>query len=108
MIQIQENISLQYFNTFGIDAKARYFIEVSTDEVLQELLHHPVFRNNNYLILGGGSNILFTKDFPNPALTSVSPEESSKQQLGASMQQVKQEAEGLQVSLKGVRCNLVE
>lgn len=71
MIQIQENISLQYFNTFGIDAKAKYFIEVSTDETLQELLHHTIFRNNKYLILGGGSNILFTKDFDGLVIKSA-------------------------------------
>lgn len=71
MIQIQENISLQYLNTFGIDAKARYFIEASSDEVLQELFHHTIFRNTKYLILGGGSNILFTKDFDGLVIKSA-------------------------------------
>ena len=71
MIQIQENISLRHLNTFGIDSKAKFFIEVSTDQILQELLHHPVFRNNNYLILGGGSNLLFTKDFEGLVIKSA-------------------------------------
>ena len=71
MIQIKENISLQHLNTFGIDAKAKFFIEVSTDQVLQELLHHAVFRNNKYLILGGGSNILFTKNFDGLVIKSA-------------------------------------
>ncbi|MBS1920808.1 MAG: UDP-N-acetylmuramate dehydrogenase [Bacteroidetes bacterium] len=58
---IQENISLKSFNTFGINAKARYFSTFSDVDELEELLHaypqYPLF------ILGGGSNILFTKDF---------------------------------------------
>jgi len=63
MIRIEENISLKYLNTFGIRAKARYFTEVSSEEELQELIQQPAYRNNKHLILGGGSNILFTRDF---------------------------------------------
>jgi UDP-N-acetylmuramate dehydrogenase len=60
-MQIQENISLRTYNTFGIDAKARYFAAFSSVEDLTEC---SMF-NAQYsiLILGGGSNILFTKDF---------------------------------------------
>lgn len=55
---IQENVSLQHLNTFGIEATARYFAEVQTIETLQDLLsQHP-----NPFILGGGSNILFIND----------------------------------------------
>jgi len=60
-MQIQENISLRPFNTFGIDAKARYFYAFSNTGELAELItHSPAITT---LILGGGSNILFTKDF---------------------------------------------
>jgi len=60
-MQIQENISLRPYNTFGIDARARYFAAFKDMEELSEL----VTRNSKLatLILGGGSNILFTKDF---------------------------------------------
>lgn len=59
---IQENVSLKPYNTFGVDVSARYFAEVSSVEELTEILNlsndkKPV------LFLGGGSNILFTKDF---------------------------------------------
>jgi UDP-N-acetylmuramate dehydrogenase len=56
---LQENISLRVYNTFGIAAGARYFAQVRSVQQLGELL-----RGNRYplLVLGGGSNILFTKD----------------------------------------------
>lgn len=60
-MQIQENISLKRYNTFGIDAKARYYSSFYTTDELAELLASDLRLNT--LILGGGSNILFTKDF---------------------------------------------
>lgn len=65
-MQIQENISLKQYNTFAIDAKAKYFSVFSTIEELEELLTTINDKRrtiNDKLILGGGSNILFTKDF---------------------------------------------
>ena len=60
-MQIQENFSLKPYNTFGIDAKARHFSAFSNIEQLKELAtHHSPLTT---FILGGGSNILFTKDF---------------------------------------------
>lgn len=59
-MQIEQNISLKQFNTFGIDVKARQFAAFSNTDELMELLMH--YRNEELLILGGGSNILFTKD----------------------------------------------
>jgi UDP-N-acetylmuramate dehydrogenase len=69
-MQIHENISLKLYNTFGIDACARYFSKFSTIEELTELLTtysrlstiDPMAIGSRFL-LGGGSNILFTKDF---------------------------------------------
>jgi UDP-N-acetylmuramate dehydrogenase len=63
MITIQENVDLRSLNTFGIRAKARYFVSVISQEQLSTLFHHDLFRNSKRLILGGGSNILFTSDF---------------------------------------------
>lgn len=59
-MKIQENFSLQHYNTFGVEAKARYFAEVTTLEELKEVLQ---LKYNPVLFLGGGSNLLFTKDF---------------------------------------------
>ncbi|KIC63246.1 UDP-N-acetylmuramate dehydrogenase [Chryseobacterium taiwanense] len=62
---MQENFSLKAYNTFGVEAKAKYFVEVTTIEELKEAIK---FSNSQspklpVLFLGGGSNILFTKDF---------------------------------------------
>jgi UDP-N-acetylmuramate dehydrogenase len=59
----QENVSLKPLNTFGIDAKAHYFVEVTNKTELKEALYDNSFHMTKRLILGGGSNVLFTKDF---------------------------------------------
>lgn len=60
-MQVQENISLRPYNTFGIDATARYFASFTGIEELEETVTlKPGIPN---LVLGGGSNILFTKNF---------------------------------------------
>lgn len=56
---IQENFSLKKYNTFSIDATARYFSTFSTVEELNELLE---LKKLIPFVLGGGSNILFTKN----------------------------------------------
>lgn len=62
-MNIQENISLQPYNTFGIDKKARFFYVVNTLEELRDGLHYAKTHALNVLILGGGSNILLTSDW---------------------------------------------
>ncbi len=63
MIRIEENVSLKGLNTFGVDVTAAYFTEIHTEVQFQELLLHPIYHGSRHLILGGGSNILFTKHF---------------------------------------------
>jgi UDP-N-acetylmuramate dehydrogenase len=62
-IFLQENVSLQPYNTFGIAAKARFFVVITQIEQLKTLIASSFYQQNNKLILGGGSNILFTQDF---------------------------------------------
>lgn len=62
-MKILENISLKPFNTFSIDEKAKYFASFTTTGELAELLNYKPQTVNHNLILGGGSNILFTKNF---------------------------------------------
>jgi UDP-N-acetylmuramate dehydrogenase len=62
-LNIQQNISLKSFNTFSINAKAKYFATFTTVDELRELLNYKLETKSSKLILGGGSNILFTKDF---------------------------------------------
>jgi len=60
---IKENQSLKSSNTFAIDVNARYFAEINSIADLRELLNSTQIRTEALLIVGGGSNILFTKDF---------------------------------------------
>jgi UDP-N-acetylmuramate dehydrogenase len=66
-MQIQENFSLREYNSFGIDVSARFFSTFSnTDELAALTSAAAEFHKNNdvepLLVLGGGSNILFTHD----------------------------------------------
>ena len=63
-----ENISLKPFTTFAVDAKARFFIELFSQEEIISFLGVSRSEHRPLLILGGGSNILFTKDFPGTVL----------------------------------------
>jgi UDP-N-acetylmuramate dehydrogenase len=64
-MQLQKNISLKSFNTFGINVLAKYFATFNTVQQINELVAHKKLHIANcpLLILGGGSNILFTKNF---------------------------------------------
>ncbi|HKG05015.1 MAG TPA: UDP-N-acetylmuramate dehydrogenase [Pedobacter sp.] len=63
MPPLQELKSLKEYNTFGIPVKAQYFTEIFTEHDLKELLGSDVINTQRLLVLGGGSNILFTEDF---------------------------------------------
>lgn len=63
MVAFQENISLKAFNTFGIDEQARYFFAFQNTDQLFELLATDLFQQYPHIILGRGSNVLFTKQF---------------------------------------------
>lgn len=65
---LREDISLKPFNTFGIDVRARFFIEVFSEEEIIELAGNLQENYFPLMVLGGGSNILFTKDFPGTVL----------------------------------------
>ena len=62
-MQLLQNQSLKKLNTFGVDVKAKLFAEVFSEDELREILYDIKFKSERKLILGGGSNILFTKDF---------------------------------------------
>ncbi len=58
-MNIRENISLKPYNTFGINASAQYFTAFNDADQLDELIGF----SDKRLVLGGGSNILFTGNF---------------------------------------------
>ncbi|PKQ61104.1 UDP-N-acetylenolpyruvoylglucosamine reductase [Labilibaculum filiforme] len=63
MAVLRKNYSLKDYNTFGIEANAKYFFEFETNEEIHDFLSKNNIINIQYLLLGGGSNLLFTEDF---------------------------------------------
>ena len=61
VLNFQKDISLLPYNTFGIDVKSKHFVGVKSIEELQAVLNQN--QQENLLVLGGGSNLLLTKDF---------------------------------------------
>lgn len=62
-IHYKNNYSLKEFNTFGIDVSAMYFIDIHSLEELKHVILDEQRKQWPLLILGGGSNVLFTSDF---------------------------------------------
>lgn len=62
----QSNISLKPYNTFGIDVSCDHFSTFASITELKALLKQ--YQDKKRLILGGGSNMLFTKDFDGAVL----------------------------------------
>lgn len=63
-LSIKEHFPLKKHNTFGVEAFAKQYIEIHSEEALSRLFTgYRALVQQPLLILGGGSNILFTKDF---------------------------------------------
>ncbi|MGV3546294.1 MAG: UDP-N-acetylmuramate dehydrogenase [Pedobacter sp.] len=60
---ILENHSLKQLNTFGIDVNTKLFAEINSEADLTAVFSDPLVKENKLLVLGGGSNMLFTKDY---------------------------------------------
>ncbi len=62
-MEITENSSLQNLHSFGCNEKANYFAKIDSIEAIEKSIQWAKEKNMPYLILGSGSNILFTKTF---------------------------------------------
>lgn len=60
---IENNYNLKALNTFGIEAFASEYTEIFSEENMQSLIANQVLKKKQILILGGGSNLLFTKNY---------------------------------------------
>lgn len=60
---IEHGVSLKKYNTFGIEAAAKDFVAIRSHDDLMQLLQSGLMRKEPFLILGGGSNVVFTRDF---------------------------------------------
>ena len=66
MLVFKKDVSLQAFNTFGIEAHTRQFISIDSLSTLKEVLEK--LKNTPFRVLGGGSNILLTEDYEGTTL----------------------------------------
>jgi UDP-N-acetylmuramate dehydrogenase len=62
-VRIESKVSLRPYNSFGVEARATHFARVASVEELIGLVEDPHWRAMPRLVLGGGSNVLFTGDF---------------------------------------------
>src|SRR5436190_13847523 len=70
---LQRNADLKPYNTFGIAAKAEVLARFGSAHGLRQLLNAPELAGLPRLVLGGGSNLLFTRDFPGVVLLNEVP-----------------------------------
>ena len=61
VLNFQKDVSLLPYNTFGIDVKSKKFVSVRSTDELKAVLNQN--QEKRLLVLGGGSNLLLTKDF---------------------------------------------
>ena len=59
---VQKNVPLSSFSTFGIGGKAKWFYQVKEEKNLIQLVKFCKENNIPYFVLGGGSNVLFSDD----------------------------------------------
>jgi UDP-N-acetylmuramate dehydrogenase len=61
-LNVQTNVSLKAYNTFGVAVSARHFAEAFTDEDVREALAYSAGHDLPLMVIGGGSNLLLTRD----------------------------------------------
>ena len=88
-LELETDVPLRAFNTFGIDATARRLVRVRSARDVRLVVDHPEWGRSPKFILGGGSNVLFTRDIDDAVV-------------------VKTEIRGLRVLEDDVRSTLIE
>jgi UDP-N-acetylmuramate dehydrogenase len=62
VLQVQQRASLREHNTFGLPAVAASLVRISSDADVRRVLDHPEHGRTPKFVLGGGSNVVFTRD----------------------------------------------
>ncbi len=67
-MQIESGVSLKPYNTFGLPAVAGTLVRVTSDADVRRVVDHPKLGRAPKFVLGGGSNIILTRDMPQVVL----------------------------------------
>ena len=67
-MHIESGVGLRTYNTFGLPAVAHTLVRVSSDADVRSVVHHPTLGPAPKFVLGGGSNIVLTRDMPQVVL----------------------------------------
>jgi len=70
-MQILNNVSLKPYNTFGVDSRAAFFASVHSHEQIHDLIQFAKVNGLQVLFMGGGSNLLFTRNYEGLVLNIV-------------------------------------
>ena len=62
-MDFEKNISLRKLNTFGVNVKCKFYCKVQSEKEMVSVINSEEYKNNSHLILSGGSNVLFLKDY---------------------------------------------
>ncbi|MFK7892378.1 MAG: UDP-N-acetylmuramate dehydrogenase [Granulosicoccus sp.] len=73
MIDVKQNKSLLQYNTLGFDQSAQHFVVIDDDETLLSALDYAEAQSLDVFILGGGSNLVLSKDIDAMVLHSAQP-----------------------------------
>ena len=68
-MHLELSASLKLYNTFGLPGVARRLVKISSEADVREVINHPELGLEPYFILGGGSNVVLTRDVPATVLT---------------------------------------
>lgn len=62
-MHLLENVSLKLYNTFGVQASTKWFCQIKSADDIREIIDDKRFTPENRMLLGGGSNLLFTRNW---------------------------------------------
>ena len=67
-MQTEKGVSLKPYNSFGLPAVAQTLVRIASDADVRAVVDHPTLGRAPKFILGGGSNIILTRDMPQTVL----------------------------------------
>lgn len=61
--KVETNVDISHFNTFGVKAFSKHYLAIDNELLIESFNEMDLLKTENRLVLGGGSNVLFTKDY---------------------------------------------